>query len=72
MNKPRLRCVSLLSKPTTWVGITSKVFRIYRGKFLGKDVGTKIEIHGGSWRTIDFDENQYAEIELINLLENRD
>ena len=72
VNKPILKRASLSSKHPIWEGATCIFFKIYRGKFLGKDVGIRIEINDGIWRTNDFDENQYAEIELTNILEKHD
>lgn len=73
MNKPILKHVTLSSKHPTLNGAAGSIyFKIYRGKFLDMWVGIKIQIFDGVWRTIDFDEHQYIEIELTNLLENCD
>lgn len=73
MNKPILKHVTLSNKHPTWNGATGGIyFKIYRGKFLDMYVGIKIQIFDGLWRTIDFDEYQYVEIELTNILEKHD
>lgn len=72
MNKPILKHVTLSSKHPTWKGAICIYFKIYRGKFLGKDSGIRMEINDGIWRTNDFNEYQYAELELTNLLEKHD